>query len=275
MGHSGSTILDLSLGSHNQIIGLGEIWDVIRQKDISHHLKSVCSCGKTGYECDFWQKTIPILEQKISNIDKYLQIIDIFFKKYGNNTILIDSSKNSYDYLKILNEKFDLKVIFLTRDYRSWAYSRNLRTHKPFIYFTFRWIAENIKLISELQKMNLQIFNIGYEELALFPEITLRKICDFIGLEFDKKMLNPAETNSHIIAGNIVRTDKEKRSQIIYDARWLVATKPLFWTFFVHPFVNKFNKKLVYSNLLDKNLKPDSFLLFNTKRSEKFKRKYN
>jgi hypothetical protein len=163
----------------------------------------------------------------------------------------------------------------LTRDFRSWAYSRSIRTHKPFVWLAARWFAENIKLEHRLKKMNIDFLNVGYEELALFPDITLTKICEWAGIDFDDKMLNPANSKSHIIAGNIVRADKQKRSKIIYDARWLTAFKPVFWAFFFMPFFNKFNKKRVYSNLLNKKLKPNSFVLFNSKRNNEFKTKFN
>ena len=53
-GHSGSTLLDLLLGSHSQIISLGEISHL--PKNIA--LNNFCSCGKTIKSCPFWNIVI-------------------------------------------------------------------------------------------------------------------------------------------------------------------------------------------------------------------------
>lgn len=274
LGHSGSTILDMSLGCNNKITGLGEIMAFIREKDKSHHLKSLCSCGVRGYDCEFWSKAENLIKNASDETEAYLILVNYFFEKYGNDKILVDSSKNSYPYLKTLNEKFDLKIIFLTRDYRSWAFSRSLSTGKNIGYLILRWFAENKKLEKSLKSKGIGFMRVGYEEFSLYPEIILKKICDYTGVEFSKDMLNPAKTQSHIIAGNIARVDNEKRKSIIYDARWLVSGKIIFWsTIFV--FLNKFNKKRVYSNVLDKKLRPESFKIFDLNRRKELDEKFN
>jgi len=53
-GHSGSTLLDLLLGSHPEGISVGEITQL--PKNIA--LNSVCSCGRHLSECDFWSHLI-------------------------------------------------------------------------------------------------------------------------------------------------------------------------------------------------------------------------
>ncbi len=274
LGHSGSTILDMSLGCNKNIVGLGEIMAFIRKKDKSHHLKSICSCGSSGYDCDFWSNAENLIKNATNETDAYLILVDYFFEKYGSDKILVDSSKNSYPYLKVLNEKFDLKVIFLTRDYRSWAFSRFLSTRKNIAFLILRWFAENKKLEKSLKAKGIDFLRVGYEEFALYPEIILKKICDYTGIEFSKDMLNPAKTQSHIIAGNIARVDEEKRKAIIYDARWLTSGKIIFWSA-VFGFLNKFNKKRVYSNVLDEKLKPENFKIFDLNRRKELDEKYN
>lgn len=54
LGHSGSTILDMALGSHPNIIGLGEIYAVFNSKNYKNLFeKSTCSCGEKGKDCSF------------------------------------------------------------------------------------------------------------------------------------------------------------------------------------------------------------------------------
>ena len=53
-GHSGSTLLDLLLGSHPAGVSVGELTQL--PKNIA--LDSVCSCGDQVSKCDFWQPVI-------------------------------------------------------------------------------------------------------------------------------------------------------------------------------------------------------------------------
>ncbi len=246
----------------------------IKRKDKDIDLKSVCSCGKVGYECDFWNTAEKTIKNEKDYNKAYLKLIDYFFDKYGDATILVDSSKNTYKYLKMVDKEFDLKIIYLSRDFRSWAFSRHLRTKKTVFIKMIHWFLENKKLIYSLKSMNLNYLTVGYEELAIYPEFVLKRICKFINENYEAEMLNPSATKSHIIAGNIVRADKEKRAKITYDARWLTSSKIIFNSIFFS-FFFKFNKKLVYSNVLNKKLEPESFAIFDIKSRKEAEKKYN
>lgn len=63
-GHSGSTLLDLLLGSHSSIASLGEIEHL--SKNIS--LNTLCTCGKKVQSCDLWQEVIANASGKL-NVD--------------------------------------------------------------------------------------------------------------------------------------------------------------------------------------------------------------
>lgn len=274
LGHSGTTILDMILGVNDKIIGLGEIMAFVKRKDKATDLKSTCSCGQTGYNCDFWQHAEEKTKNETNNNKAYLNLLDYFYEKYGDETILVDSSKNSYNYLEILNQKYDLQIIYLTKDFRNWAYSSHLRTNKNIFLNMLHWFLENVKLLHKLKSMNLKYIKLGYEEFALYPDFSLQKICDLLSIDFDEKMLFPGNTKSHIIAGNVVRADKEKRSKIIYDAKWITSTKVNLISILFLPFF-RFNKKLVYSNLLGKKLNPLDFAVFNPKKRKETEKRYN
>lgn len=51
-GRSGSTVLDLLLGAHPDVQGVGELCNVVRSGWIA---AQYCSCGRRATECDFWQ----------------------------------------------------------------------------------------------------------------------------------------------------------------------------------------------------------------------------
>ena len=92
------------------------------------------------------------------------------------------------------------------------------------------------------------MFRLGYEELALRPEQSLRRVCDWLELDFLPEMLAPvAQSGSHILSGNRVRFDAEKGAEIQYDADWMshgagVAQLALAW-----PSLAALNRRLVYS----------------------------
>ncbi len=272
LGHSGSTILDMSLAALPKVVGLGEIYTLFNEQGRERHFKSQCSCGKPAAECVFWSK-FPSRVDHTGEIDKqYTDTLALFAEKFGTEAVLVDSSKNSYSYLETLSREHDLKVIYLTRDQRSWSYSRHLSTRKPYLYFLLRWQLENIKLLTRLKQMKIDHLKVGYEELALFPEQLFKVICDYAGLEYSKKMLIPENTNSHIISGNIARVDNEKRSRWMYDARWFLSRRIAFWGL-ISLCSNRKNKKLVYSNIGSGDIR--NFHLFGTSQREKMSQKYN
>ena len=273
LGHSGSTILDMALGAHPNILGLGEIYAVFNNSNHSILFNnSTCSCGKKAKDCTFWKDAEEISKKDNIIEEKYLKLIELFSQKYGEDMILVDSSKNSYPYLKLLNEKFDLKIIYLTRDYRSWIYSRFTRIRKPLFLLAVRWFLENKKLLLVLKKYKLNVFKVGYEELALFPEFILNKISEYIDVPYSDLMTSPAKTKSHIISGNIARIDNIKKSRFFYDPKWLVSVRLNLVSGFFFLF-QKFNNKLVYSNIMKGKAKAFGkkgydFHVFGNKRKE-------
>ena len=72
-GHSGSTLLDLLLGSHSQIESLGEI--IHLSKNVS--LNTRCTCGKPVRACPVWKQVVSILNEQLG--------IDIFNAPYALN----------------------------------------------------------------------------------------------------------------------------------------------------------------------------------------------
>ncbi len=59
-GHSGSTLLDLMVGGHPEIMSLGEI--VHLPKNLA--LNTQCTCGAPVRECELWKKVIHVMEKK-------------------------------------------------------------------------------------------------------------------------------------------------------------------------------------------------------------------
>lgn len=269
--HSGTTILDMALSSGNQVIGLGELNTLIHADMRKEHLDSMCSCGKTGKACYFWNDQ-SWYDENLDPVVNYQRLVDYFHLKFGEKRILLDSSTNAFPYLSVLIRNYDLKVILITRDFRSWVYSRTLSTKRTMLENLVRWMYLNRSIRKKLKAMKIDPILVGYEELALYPEYILPRLCKSIGIEFSTDMLSMEHTNSHIISGNIARADKEKRKKITYDARWLLSSKiQLMASLFF--FLQKFIRQQVYGNLISGTM--NSFYLFGTGRRQHLQKKFD
>jgi len=60
-GHSGSTLLDMMLGSTHDMLSCGELWAFGRNL----HENRLCSCGKHFSECEFWHSVLKTLEEQV------------------------------------------------------------------------------------------------------------------------------------------------------------------------------------------------------------------
>lgn len=78
-GHSGSTLLDLLLGSHSNMTSLGEITQL--PKNIA--LNTFCSCGSSVKECGHWKRVLTLLGKRLQ--------IDIFKDPYALDLGFIDA----------------------------------------------------------------------------------------------------------------------------------------------------------------------------------------
>lgn len=75
-GHSGSTLLDLLLGSHSNVVSLGEVTQL--PKNLA--LNTTCTCGLPVQDCDFWARVLRLLSQRLRlNIEKDPYALDLGF----------------------------------------------------------------------------------------------------------------------------------------------------------------------------------------------------
>ena len=63
-GHSGSTLLDMMLGGHQQISSLGEVHRLYVNAQNTSGIHR-CTCSKTVYECSFWSRVAEGLQDRL------------------------------------------------------------------------------------------------------------------------------------------------------------------------------------------------------------------
>ena len=146
-GHSGSTLLDIIIGSSADIFSAGELTFITRNSIF----KEYCSCKELLNECDIWSSIVKVwLEKSSVNLKEYQKLKLKFernkttvnalfnkirpsheFKTYCMSTLLlfeaiqkvtgksviVDSSK-SPQRIAVLNKIVDLKVVHLCRNAR-------------------------------------------------------------------------------------------------------------------------------------------------------------
>ena len=91
-GHSGSTLLDMLIGSHSRVESLGEITHL--PKNLA--LNTICGCGHSVRECEFWKGTINNIEKNSNiNISKNPYALDL---GYISARIIIDKKHQTVFY---------------------------------------------------------------------------------------------------------------------------------------------------------------------------------
>jgi len=278
LGHSGSTLLDIMLGCHERFTGLGEIYLQVKPGEERWQRKHEiqCSCWETMADCPFWGPTIQKLrrEPQATLEQRYRTVVDAFFETYGDDQILVDSSK-CYPALKIVHQipDLDVKVLFMLKDVRAWVCSirDSVKLREAFTVgqlmrkfgfgvkalaaginrtstcLYYRWYKDNKKFQRFFQRDGVKSFQLGYEELALATPEILAQICEFLEITPDEKMLSLQDSTSHNASGNRMRNQKAKRERIMYDNRWFYRSDWRFPSMLLGQ-VNRYNAREVYKN---------------------------
>ncbi|MFH1841350.1 MAG: sulfotransferase [Candidatus Nealsonbacteria bacterium] len=245
-GHCGSTLLDLIMGAHSKIMGVGEFENYPVRS--SEKEKTICTCKKTLADCPFWNevfKDIPenqdftayrskikfllglknfVDKRKFQKIDieKYLKLHE---KVYGNilacsgKKIVLDSSKDSNRAeLLLLSKKLDIILIHLVRNGKAvmWSYKRKYGgVFSPLI----RWLGNNLKIeVLKKRNKNAKIIFVRYKDLVRNPEKELTRILGKTGLSFEPGMLDFWSVEHHQVEGNRLRLRGDK--EIKEDLAW-------------------------------------------------------
>ena len=272
LGNSGTTILDLALGAHPDIVGLGEAARILERPKAGEETRGPamlrgpyreerrCTCGATAADCPVWGA---ILQNLAANDDRALtdkmrSLLERTVQHRSDHghqvAVIVDSFQDDLVLPMQLSAEVDVRIIHLVRDVRSWLHSR-LRASRQAHRFgsdartLARWWYLNWKFERVLKRSGRPVFHLGYEELALRPEAALQKVCAWLGLSFEPSMLKPGlNSQSHILSGNRMRFDVHKSSTIVYDDSWLRSTNWMIRFAPLIPTIAAMNRRLVYSN---------------------------
>lgn len=231
-GYSGSTLLDMILGSHSRMCGLGEI-DAESFDDFLTR-NQLCTCLFRARECHFWAEVLRRLGKVGAGAEFTLggadgeaggvtrRTLELFraVKEVSGAEVLVDSSK-LFERARELAESGEVepKVIHLVRDGRGVAYS-HMKRGQSFEQAVFHWVKRNAEVQGWLTSAGApRHVVVKYEELCARPAETARRVCEFIGAEWEPQMMNFGLRPHHNVRGNTMRF-LIKDSSIKLDEVW-------------------------------------------------------
>jgi len=239
-GHCGTTLLNLILDSHSQIIGLGEIESLDKQP--------VCSCGEPVASCRFWKDVMneqasPCLRlyrrkwDFILDRNKYLRktkgswepVFDMDALKQANfelyTRVLTKSGKQiiadkGYYRAELLGGDARVRpvIVHIVRDGRAvvWSY---MKKYQKFLPYAWKWAAENLKVeFLRRRHPDWPYVFIRYKDLAQNPQKTVGRIYHKIGVKPEEGTVNFTEFEHHQIGGNRMRM--QKKQEVKQDREW-------------------------------------------------------
>lgn len=245
-GRCGSTLLDLLLGGHPDILALGELSTL---NTAFHPLDPPAADGlvarsaeayvafwgavKERYEegtgqafedarlnAPRWKEVARMSRPEVNRWARRNELILEAAHALSGRPILTDASKRAHRlFLLHRSGRFELKVIHLVRDGRAVANSY-LHRYDSFGAGLRTWTTTALAA-SLLRRRFYQRdwLRVRYEDLAADPEATLRWVCAFLGVRFVPQMLAYRSHPSFGVGGNPLV--KEGGSEAIrLDERW-------------------------------------------------------
>ncbi len=271
LGHSGTTILDLALGAHPQMVGLGEAARILDRPAAGEEHRGPaqlrgdlrfqrrCTCGTLAAECPVWGPMLTWLPAHEAQplADKMRMLLTVVeAASEAAPSWVVDSYQGDFVLPFHQDDDLEIRILHLTRDLRSWVHSRSRDGRQrgrwlPGVKPLLRWCRINARHERWLRRCGKPVFRLGYEELALQPEPSLRRLCAWLEIPFDTRMLEPAcHSSSHVLSGNRLRFDPERSGAIRYDGSWMAAPAGLAQLALALPWVAALNRRLVYSEAL-------------------------
>ena len=237
--HSGSTLLDLLLGSHPAIESVGEAKKI---PAVAARIRAgenpLCTCREPVVTCAFWRQVMPA---DPAELQKNAAANAALFRSAltsGGKQIALDSSKTSgRAEMLARSELFDLTLVHLVRDSRAIAYSnRRKQSRAPAEQQGAYRLVPSVRGWRKLNLRTRRLFRdrpgvryvpIRYEDLTADPRAELQRVLEAVGLPWEESMLRYREHTHHNIEGNRMRM--ETGSAIRADNEYLQAMSASDW----------------------------------------------
>ena len=231
-GHSGSTLLDMLIGSHSKCVTLGEI------HQLTLKAKGVCACGAANYkECDFWRDVDNRLRSSGGPQLSELHVDSSQESEFrrSNHALLsvlqektsarwfVDSSKKLTRLKSLLSDpSINVLPIHIVRRPEGVVCS-NMAKGRGFYHSLQSYYSGLCSRYKYLR--HKPCLTVSYEELCSFPEQVMAHIMRHLGLDFELEQLDWSSHDHHNVNGN-KRTRTSSQSVIRLDERWRSKLNP-------------------------------------------------
>ncbi len=246
-GHSGSTLLSMVLGSSSGSFSAGELkflQDYVSKPEPDHFLPgSPCTCG-AGHitRCPVWQQVFSSFEKKsgreiacyparVGRMEAISYLLGIGNKQAmsldtvlfesiteaSHSNCVVDASKSVNRLIRLMSGEHTVRVIHLVRDVRGFANSQS-RQGTPIWKSYLAWTINNLSVlflrVMTCRHRRISWIQVSYDRFACQPADELKRLSDFLGLEYSDRLLHYWAQVHHNIGGNPMRIRKR---QITYD----------------------------------------------------------
>ncbi len=222
LGHSGSTLLSLLLGSHQEAFAVGEL---IQAADRLRPESTRPFCRICSGPCTFWARPErresllrllgkPPSSRVLASFDSRFGSLrgDVYGRLFDwtKASVLVDSSKSHRWYQRQRLPFWHwrdrrARVLYLVRDGRGVVASALRKYEKNEIDgASSRWRARTLAREKFFSGLPVGIgHKVFYESLTQQPEAELRAICSWLEIDFQPRMLAYWEHEHHPIGGNV------------------------------------------------------------------------
>lgn len=235
--YSGSTLMDLLLGSHPGIESLGEAKKIAAvQSAATGGAPATCNCGNPVSTCAFWRSVLPApgtfrADDPQANADLCRRALS-----FRGRQVVLDNSKNIGRALMLSRSgRFDLHVLHMVRDSRAVVFShrrkaeRRVQGHGYRLAPTARqWERLNLRLARAFRpRPGTGHLRVRYEDLVARPEEEVRRVLRSVSLPWDPQVLDFRAGRHHGIEGNRMRLGTGR--EIVRDDEYLAALGRCEW----------------------------------------------
>lgn len=229
VGHSGSTLLDLVLGSHSQIESMGEVRHIVHSRMTLDPGRN-CPCGARIKDCAYWNGMMREMNGPMEG-DEALDAYHLFkavLAMTGKSRVC-DSSKHMTWLRMYLSrpDLFNVRIVHLVRDPRAVAYSR-YRRQGAYYRLIVRSLLIHRAMLSFLRRRQGWV-RVRYEDVARRPREELPRLMAALGFEAEEQQYRFSDRVHHTMHGNTMRW--KKGQEIREDTGYLEegALTPLMW----------------------------------------------
>lgn len=193
---SGSTLLQRTLMSHKEIVSISEPWILLPQVysfktegHISEYSSLLASKGVNDLINNLPNKKLDYYQ----SLRKFINDLHVKLAK-NNETYFLDKTPRYYLIIQEIREIFpDAKFIFLFRSpeqiYSSMINTWSNNKLKPFLGSYYDLTEGYEKLSNGYLKYKNESISLKYENFILNPEAELKRIMDYLDLEFDPEII--------------------------------------------------------------------------------------